>query len=75
MSTSDSEEGPLNIEANLINNRQDDKGSTAQDLDSEEDVDYYVFENYLFNGSIGRLYGVGGGHAAENIDSTLTRTN
>ncbi len=62
VSTSDSEEGPLNIEANLINNRQDDKGSTSENLDSAEDVDYYVFENYLFNGSIGRLYGVGGGH-------------
>jgi hypothetical protein len=62
LSTSDSEEGPLNIEANLINNRQDDKGSTSENLDSAEDVDYYVFENYLFNGSIGRLYGVGGGH-------------
>jgi len=61
-STSDSEEGPLNIESNLISNREDDKSSTAQDVNTADDYDYYVFENYIFNGSIGRIYGVGGGH-------------
>ena len=61
-STSDSDEGPMNIEANLIQNRADDKSSNAQDVNTADDYDYYVFENYLFNGSIGRIYGVGGGH-------------
>ena len=61
-STSDSDQGPVNIEANLINNREDDKSSTTQDVNTADDYDYYVFENYIFNGSIGRMYGVGGGH-------------
>ena len=61
-STTDSEEGPLNIESNLISNREDDKTSTAPDVNTADDYDYYVFENYLFNGSIGRVYGLGGGH-------------
>tara|TARA_Y100000592_G_scaffold98143_1_gene170487 strand:+ start:165 stop:1019 length:855 start_codon:yes stop_codon:yes gene_type:complete len=61
-STSDSDEGPMNIEANLISNREDDKSATNQDLNTADDYDYYVFENYIFNGSIGRIYGVGGGH-------------
>ena len=61
-STSDSDQGPMNIEANLINNREDDKSSTTQDVNTADDYDYYVFENYIFNGSIGRMYGVGGGH-------------
>jgi len=60
-STSDSEEGPLPIEANFILNRQDSKSSTAQDLNTADDYDQYVFENYLYNGSLGRLYGMGGG--------------
>ena len=61
-STSDSDQGPMNIEANLISNREDDKSATNQDLNTADDYDYYVFENYIFNGSIGRIYGVGGGH-------------
>lgn len=60
-STSDSEEGPLPIEANFIANREDSKSSTAQDLNTADDYDQYVFENYLYNGSLGRLYGMGGG--------------
>lgn len=60
-STSDSEEGPLPIESNFIKNRADDKSSTSEDLNTAEDYDYYVFENYMYNGSLGRLYGIGGG--------------
>lgn len=60
-STSDSSEGPLPIEANLIKNREDDKTATNSDLNTAEDYDYYVFENYMYNGSLGRLYGIGGG--------------
>ena len=61
-STSDSEEGPLPIEGNLILNREDSKSSTAENINTSEDYDYYVFENYMYNGTLGRLYGIGGGH-------------
>jgi len=60
-STSDSQEGPLPIEANFISNREDAKSSTSQDISTADDYDYYIFENYMYNGSLGRLYGVGGG--------------
>ena len=60
-STSDSQEGPLSIEANFISNREDAKSSTSQDISTANDYDYYIFENYMYNGSLGRLYGVGGG--------------
>lgn len=56
--TFDSEEGPLNIEANSIKDRQDDKSVTDG---SNENYDYYIFENYLYQGGLGRLYGLGGG--------------
>ena len=49
------------IEANFIKNRVDDKQATNSDLNTAEDYDYYVFENYMYNGSLGRLYGIGGG--------------
>jgi len=61
VSTSDSQLGPLNIDSNLINNREDDKTATTSDLSTEDDYDYYVFENYMYDGARGRLYGVGGG--------------
>lgn len=61
-STSDSEEGPLPIEGNLILNREDSKSPTTEDINTSEDYDYYVFENYMYNGTLGRLYGIGGGH-------------
>ena len=59
--TSDSEEGPLNIEANEILDRQDDKTPTSGSDGDSGDLDYYVFENYLYQGGLGWLYGVGGG--------------
>ena len=63
-STSDSADGPLNIDANLILNREDDKDATAGSDSGNGDLDHFIFENYLFQGSIGRLYGLGGGHLA-----------
>lgn len=60
-STSDSEEGPLAIENNFVTNKEDDKSSTTERVNTAEDYDYYVFENYMYNGSLGRLYGIGGG--------------
>ncbi len=64
VSTTDSEEGPLNISSSLIKNREDDKTSTTNDNGSDSDLDYFIFENYLYQGGIGRLYGLGGGHLA-----------
>ena len=61
-STSDSGAGPLNISDNLILNRTDDKTATTGGTTPDSgDLDYYVFENYLYQGGIGRMYGVGGG--------------
>lgn len=57
----DSEDGPLAISNNLINNRKDSKSATTGTTGGGDDFDYYVFENYLFQGGIGRLYGLGGG--------------
>ena len=63
-STSDSDQGPLNIDANLIRNREDDKDATAGSDSGNGDLDHFIFENYLFQCGIGRLYGLGGGHLA-----------
>jgi len=52
---------PLNIAANQITDRVNDKTSTVSDS-SDDDLDYHVFENYLYEGGIGRLYGIGGAH-------------
>ena len=60
LSTSDSSEGPLNIDGNLINNRSDDKTVTSSNS-SSADSDFYIFDNYLHQGGLGRLYGAGGG--------------
>jgi hypothetical protein len=57
----DSPNGPLDIEGNFILDRKDSKSATAPDSNTAEDYDYYVFENYMYNGSLGRLYGIGGG--------------
>ena len=63
--TNDSGSGPLDIEANIILDRQDDKTSTGNTASqSDESLDYYIFENYLYQGGLGRLYGTGGGHLA-----------
>jgi hypothetical protein len=60
-STSDSDEGPLDISDNLILNRADDKTATSSSSADSGDLDHYIFENYLYQGGVGRMYGVGGG--------------
>tara|TARA_A100001391_G_scaffold28131_1_gene15258 strand:+ start:5490 stop:6374 length:885 start_codon:yes stop_codon:yes gene_type:complete len=62
--TTDSEAGPLNLTSNIIKNREDDKNATAGSNSGNGDLDHFIFENYLFQGGIGRLYGLGGGHLA-----------
>ncbi len=63
-STADANVGPLNIPSNLTLNRSDSKSATAGNDGGGDNFDYYVFENYLFQGGIGRLYGLGGGRLA-----------
>ena len=59
----DSEGGPLNILANKISDVESSKSATSTSSSSVDDnLDFYVFENYLYQGSMGRLYGTGGGH-------------
>ena len=60
----DSAAGPLNITANEILDREASKSSTTGSTTSSDDQDFYVFENYLYQGGSGRLYGIGGGHGA-----------
>mgnify|MGYP003121955093 FL=1 len=56
-SITDSGEGPLDIESNLILDREDAKSATTNNSDSD------VFDNFIFQGGIGRLYGAGGAKA------------
>lgn len=37
--------------------------ATSSSVGEDDDFDTLIFENYLHNGSLGRLYGIGGGHA------------
>ena len=50
---------------NNINDREDDQTSTISD-GNNDDLDWYVFENYLYQGGLGRLYGLGGGKVRGN---------
>lgn len=52
--------GPLDIPENEVLDRVDDKTATSNT--SSNDYDYYIFENYIFEGGLGRMYGLGGGH-------------
>jgi len=61
---SDFENSPLNISSNAIFNREDDKTATGTSTGSDNDFGQYVFENYIYQGGAGRLYGAGGGHLA-----------
>tara|TARA_R100001463_G_scaffold30648_1_gene69732 strand:- start:4881 stop:5726 length:846 start_codon:yes stop_codon:yes gene_type:complete len=61
--TEDSKGGPLNIEQNEILDREPSKSATTGSTTESEDADFYLFENYLHQGGLGRLYGVGGGYA------------
>ena len=56
--------GPMNIGLNSISDRVDDKTSTSSNIPVEDNLDVYAFENYLYQGGLGRLYGTGGGHLA-----------
>lgn len=54
--------GPLNIKANEIVNIEESKTATETNLSIVDDFYEFIFENYLYEGGVGRLYGLGGGH-------------
>lgn len=58
------DESPMNIADNSVGDRIDDKTATAGFGGGGADAgdrEHYIFENYLYDGGLGRLYGVGGG--------------
>lgn len=62
--TNDSAGGPLDIEENIIIDRQDSKTpttGTTGEVDVVDGFDSYIFRNYIYENSLGRLYGFGGG--------------
>lgn len=61
-SQADSQSGPLDIDNNLTLDRSDDKTTTSGSSTSADEYDFYIFENYAYQGGLGRLYGTGGGH-------------
>lgn len=54
--------GPLDIKANEIVNIEESKTATETNLSTMDDFYEFIFENYLYEGGVGRLYGIGGGH-------------
>jgi hypothetical protein len=61
-STTSFSAGPLDITANRIVNIEESKTSTDTDVSTANDFYEFVFENYIYEGGVGRLYGMGGGH-------------
>lgn len=55
---------PMDIPYNEVGDRVDDKTATANTSLSGDDLGAYVFENYIYQGGQGRLYGAGGAHLA-----------
>lgn len=55
---------PMYLDGNKVEDREDDKTSTTGSdvLSSEDPFESYVFRNYIYENSLGGLYGIGGGH-------------
>jgi hypothetical protein len=61
--TDQADDGVLNLPTNIIQDRTRDYSDTAgSEGGGDNDYDFYVFQNYLYQGGLGRLYGSGGGH-------------
>tara|TARA_R110002153_G_scaffold21867_11_gene72474 strand:- start:1150 stop:2040 length:891 start_codon:yes stop_codon:yes gene_type:complete len=58
------ESGPLNIPANEVGDRIDSKSVTEGNDNGSSDYDVAIFDNYLYQGGLGRLYGLGGGQVS-----------
>ena len=62
--TTNSEAGPLDIDDNIIIDREDSKSATggnSGNVDVVDGFDSYIFRNYIYENSLGRLHGFGGG--------------
>lgn len=59
--TSQNVSGPMDIPDNQIFQVEDSKTATNNST-SEGSSEVYIFENYIYQGGIGRLYGAGGGN-------------
>jgi hypothetical protein len=62
--TTVSDAGPLNIDDNIVIDREDSKSATggnSGNVDVVDGFDSYIFRNYIYENSLGRLYGMGGG--------------
>lgn len=62
----DDKDGPMYLEQNQVENRLDDKTSTggADTVSNGDPFESYVFRNYIYENTVGGLYGVGGGHGS-----------
>jgi len=62
--TIDDKGGPMYLSQNEVENREDDKTSTdgAAVLSGDDPFESYVFRNYIYENTLGGLYGIGGGH-------------
>ena len=61
-SSNDFNNGLLNIDSNSVPDLEDDKTPTDPNTNNTSDYYEFVFENYIYEGGLGRLYGLGGGH-------------
>ena len=64
LSNNQFENGPMDISGNAVGDRVDDKTATDNTTSSDTDLSQYIFENYIYQGGLGRLYGTGGGSLA-----------
>lgn len=63
--TSIYQQGDHDITQNRVLNTVADKTSTTSGSTPDDgDLSFYIFENYLYQGGSGRLYGMGGGNLA-----------
>jgi hypothetical protein len=60
--TNDFNNNLLNIQSNIIPDLEDDKTPTDPNTNNTADYYEFVFENYIYEGGLGRLYGLGGAH-------------
>jgi len=54
----------MDIPVNSVKDTEESKEATTSGVSIENDYNQFVFENYLMEGGTGRLYGMGGAHAA-----------
>lgn len=54
--------GPLDIPENSVNDTEESKTPTEPETNHGSDYYEFVFDNYIYEGGVGRLYGMGGAH-------------